>query len=390
MYSQQLNKQLLVLMTATTGLVVANIYYNQPLLVLMTKTFNVNAVEISSVPMFTQIGYALGLFFVVPLGDKLKRKKLILTDFVFIIASLLFAAFSQSPLQLKIASFLIGFTSIVPQIIVPMAAQLASDEKRGAVIGTVMTGLLIGILGSRTVSGFAGEYFGWRSAFIVAAVLMILLFVMLLLWLPEMKPDFKGNYFSLLRSCVEQFRVLPKLRIACLRGGLNFGCFCLFWTTLTFLLSGPPFRMGSDVAGIMGLVGIAGTLGASGAGRLSDRMHKNTLIVVAVSTIMVSWIILGFSATSMIGLVVGAFVLDFGVQSMHITNQTIILEGNPPERSRINTMYMFMYFVGGALGTLVGGYLWHYFKWHGIVFAGFTWATLSLAITLLFTKQSDK
>lgn len=384
--SQSLSKGLLFLMAATTGLVVANNYYNQPLLGLMAKSFGITELQISSVPMLTQIGYAVGLFLIVPLGDKLKRKKLILTDFFFIIAALLGAGFAQSPLQLKVASFFIGLTSVVPQIMVPMAAQMADDKKRGAVIGTVMTGMLVGILGSRTLSGLVGASMGWQSMFFIAAGIMAVLFIFLAKFLPEIYPDFKGSYPSLLKSIISQFRTHPKLRLAGLRGALDFACFSIFWTTLVFLLEKAPFHMGSDVAGAMGLVGIAGATIASVVGKLSDRMSKSTLITVAVGVILISWLIIGFSSTSLVGLIAGAFLLDLGIQAVHITNQTIIFEGNPVARNRINTVYMVMYFTGGALGTFIGGYIWHYFKWDGVSIAGFLLGLLTLIVHWIGNK----
>lgn len=380
-------------MTVTTGLVIANNYYNQPLLGEMAKTFGVSELEISSVPMLTQIGYAAGLLLIVPLGDMLRRKRMILVDFVFIIAALLLAAFARSPLELKIASFFIGLTSVVPQIMIPMAAQLAADEKRGAAIGTVMTGLFIGILGSRTISGFVAACWGWQQMFFIAAVMMLVLAIGLWLLLPEIQPDFKGNYGSLLQSIVVQFRTQPRLRLAGIRGALDFGAFSIFWTTLVFLLEGEPFHMGSGVAGAFGLVGIAGAVIASVVGRLTDRMDKNRIILAGILVILLSWLILGWSAGSLAGLVIGALLLDLGIQSVHITNQTIIFEGNPVARNRINTVYMVLYFSGGAFGTFIGGYIWHRFHWAGVSCAGFIFGLLLLTVHLtgtLLLKRGER
>jgi len=327
--TQGLNKQLLFLMALTTGLVVANNYYNQPLLGIMARSMNVSEMEISSIPMLTQIGYALGLFLIVPLGDMFKRKKMILIDFVFITAALLAMATATSPLQLKVASFFVGLTSVVPQIMVPMAAQLASDEKRGAAIGTVMTGMFIGILGSRTISGVVGAHLGWQTMYWIAAGIMIFLAVLVLVFLPEIKPDFKGTYKQLIKSIVVQFKERPSLRWASIRGAFDFASFSVFWTTLVFLLESPTFNLGSDVAGFFGLVGIAGALIASIVGKLSDRIDKNKLIIGSIFILLLSWVLIGFSHSSLIGLIIGALLLDLGVQSIHITNQTVIFEGNP-------------------------------------------------------------
>lgn len=376
-------------MTATTGLVIANNYYNQPLLGLMAQGLGVTELQVSNVPMLTQIGFAIGLFLIVPLGDKLERKKLILAQFVFMISALLATGLARTPLQLKIASFLVGLTSVVPQLVIPMAAQLANANKRGAVIGTVMTGLFIGVLGSRVLSGLIGTYSGWQSVYFIAAGMMVVLFIFLYRFLPEIQPDFKGNYVSLLKSIIGKFRTQPRLRLAGFRGALDFAGFSIFWTTLVFLLEAPPFHFGSDVAGAMGLVGIGGAIVASWVGKLSDRMRKNTLITAGIVIVLLSWIIIDVSASNIFGLIMGAFLLDWGVQSVHITNQTIIFEGNPPARNQINTVYMVMYFTGGALGTVVGAYLWYYFKWTGVSAGGFSVALLMMLVHLLGSKAQS-
>lgn len=387
---QSLPKSLLLLMAVTTGLVVANNYYNQPMLGLMADSLGVSEFEISNVPMLTQIGYAVGLLLIVPLGDMFRRKKLILIDFVLIILALLFAAYATTPLQLKCASFMIGLTSVVPQIMVPMAAQLSTDERRGAAIGTVMTGMFIGILGSRTVSGFVGAYLGWHEMFLIAAGIMLVLLIVLAKYLPEISPDFKGTYSQLISSIIIQFKENPALRLAGFRGALDFACFSIFWTTLVFLLAEPPFKLGSDVVGAIGLVGIAGALIASVVGKLSDKMSKNKIIIIGIVIVLISWVILGFSKESLIGIILGAFILDIGVQSVHISNQTIIFEGNPVARNRINTVYMVMYFTGGALGTFIGGYIWHYFKWDGIAVTGIVLSIMIWIVHVTGNKTMKK
>ncbi|GAB3368113.1 MFS transporter [Arachidicoccus ginsenosidivorans] len=374
-------------MSITTGVVVANNYYNQPLLGLMAKDFGVSELQISSIPMLTQIGYAFGLFFIVPLGDKLKRKKLILADFAFIIIALVGMALSTTPFQLKLFSFLIGFSAVIAQLLVPMAAQLSTDDKRGSAIGTVMSGLLMGILASRTLSGYIGAHFGWQAIYYIAAGLIFLLFFCLVRLLPEINPDFKGTYPALLKSIITQFRTQPGLRLASFRGAFDFACFSVFWTTIVFLLEGAPFHMGSDVAGAMGLVGIAGAIVASYVGKLSDRGSKNKLIMMGILIVLLSWVVLGFSGKSMVGLIIGAFLLDWGVQSVHITNQAIIFQGNPTARNRINTVYMVWYFIGGSLGTLVGGAIWFYTGWLGTALSGVILSLMMLVLHIIGSRH---
>lgn len=374
---------LLLTMAVGTGMVVANNYYTQPLLEDIAKAFGVSESEVSLIPTLTQIGYAAGLFFIVSLGDKFERKKLILTDLVIVIFALVANGLARSIEMLFVSSFFLGMFTVIPQLFVPMSAQLASDEKRGAAIGTVMTGMLTGILLSRTVSGFVGAHFGWRMIFFLAAGALAVLGIVLKIKLPVLEPDFKGSYPDLLKSIIDQFRNIPKLRTAAFRGALVFGAFSIFWTTLVFFLESSPYNLGSDAAGTFGFAGVAGAFAAGYVGRLADRMSKNRLIAYAVAVILVSWLVLEFFGQHLAGLIVGALLLDLGIQSVHITNQTVIFEGNPAARNRINTVYMVLYFLGGAVGTLAGGQVWVHFGWHGVCIAGFLFA---LGI-LLFNRR---
>ncbi|WP_394366869.1 MFS transporter [Arcticibacter tournemirensis] len=379
----QLTKANLWLMAAGSGLVVANNYYNQPLLGKIADSFHISEAKASSVAVLTQVGYAVGLLFIIPLGDMVRRKRLILTDFVLILFSLLMAAMAPNIHILMVASFLIGLTSVIPQLFVPMAAHLAKPEDRGKAIGTVMSGLLIGILCSRTLSGIVGEYFGWRAMFFIAAGVMVVLWIALLWLLPEVHPDYKGSYKELMMSLVKYIKTEPSLRLASIRGGLGFAGFGAFWTTLVFLLQEPPFNAGSDVAGAFGLIGAGGALAASVVGRISDRMNKRRLITITTSMMLVAWIVFGFSAQSMAGLIIGVILLDLGLQSTHIANQTIIFALHPAARNRLNTVYMVSYFIGGATGTFVAGQAWHLWKWDGVVGVGLVVSGLTLLIHLL-------
>jgi predicted MFS family arabinose efflux permease len=210
------------IMTIATGLVVANIYYNQPLLADIAHTFNITDKKAQQVSLFTQIGYATGLLFIIPLADMLKRKRLILIDFVLVIISLLSSALAPSVTILTIAGFLVGVSSVIPQLLIPMAAHLAKPNERGKKIGFVMSGLLIGILLSRTLSGFVGEHFGWRAMYYIATGLMLAMWLMIFFFLPEVEPDYKGNYGNLMKSLIHLVKTQPKLRMAAFRGALCF------------------------------------------------------------------------------------------------------------------------------------------------------------------------
>ncbi|MEO2060689.1 MAG: MFS transporter [Mesonia sp.] len=387
MAEQKLSNSLLYVMAVGAGLVVANNYYNQPLLNLMAKSFQVSEAAVSNIPLFTQLGYAFGLLFIIPLGDKFNRKKLILFDFIAIISSLLIAAISPSLLVLTIASFCIGFSSVVPQLFVPMAAQLAKPNDKGRAIGIVMSGLLIGILGSRSISGYVGEYLGWRSMYFIASGIMLLYALVLVFKLPSLTSDFKGSYAKLMQSLWKYFKAEPSVRLAALRGGLGFAGFSAFWTTLVFLME-DNFNYGSGIAGMFGILGIGGTLAATWAGKLSDKMNKNRLITIATLVMVLAWGVFEFSGNSIIGLVIGVIFIDMGLQSLHITNQNIIFSKNPEARNRINTIYMVGYFIGGALGTTTGAYAWQWFQWSGVASLGLMYTILILLVHLIFKQKT--
>lgn len=382
-----LSKSILWLMAIGAGLVVANNYYNQPLLGVIAKELGESESATSKVAMFTQMGYAAGLLLIIPLGDMFRRKKIILIDFFFIILSLVVFALSKSLIVMLAASFCIGLTSVVPQIFVPIAAQLSRPEEKGRNVGIVMSGLLIGILGSRVFSGVVGEYLGWRNVFFIAAGLMIILAVLIAWMLPNMQPTFKGTYGQLMGSVIRYARSIPSLQLASLRGALGFASFSAFWTTLTFRLQEAPYFQGSDVAGSLGLFGIAGALAATLVGQASGKVNKNKLIAIATFLMIVSWGVFGMGDSTYIGIIVGIILLDMGLQAMHVTNQTIVLSSHPEAANRLNTVYMVSYFIGGSIGTFVGGKAWGAYGWNGVVFTGAFFVSLCLVVHLIISRK---
>jgi predicted MFS family arabinose efflux permease len=386
----ELTSLTLWIMTIATGLVVANLYYNQPLLEDIARTYHTSRAKAGQVSVLTQIGYATGLFFLAPLADMVKRKRLMVIVFAFIILSLLLTALAPTINVLIFASFLIGATSMIPQILVPMAAHLAKPNERGKKIGVIMSGLLIGILLSRTFSGYIGEYFGWRAVFYTAAGIMLLMWLMVGLFLPEVEPDYKGTYKQLMASLAHLVKHEPKLRLAALRGALCFACFSAFWTTIVFLLK-QNFNMGSSVAGEFGLVGAFGAIAAGLMGRLSDEMDAYKLSGFTLLLILISFIIFIFSAHSIAGLIIGVIVMDMGVQATHISNQSIIFTLKPEARNRINTIYMVTYFIGGSVGTFFATQLWKSYQWNGVCITGITISVVTLVIHFInHPKSADK
>jgi predicted MFS family arabinose efflux permease len=382
----KLPNSLLYLLSVSAGLVVANLYYNQPLLHDIALSLKVSNSEVSNVALSTQIGYAFGLLLIIPLGDKVSNMKIIKIDFFILVLSLCGAALSQSIYLLIISSFLIGFTSTLPQLFVPMVAHLSNDEGRGRAIGIVMSGLLIGILGSRVLSGLVGEYFGWRTVFYSAAGLMTLLFVLLNAKLPVIQPKFGESYAKLMKSLWFYFKTEPSLRLATLRGALAFGSLSAFWTTFVFLMD-DSFGYGSAVAGGFGLFGIAGALGATVVGKLNNRVKKNKLMIAGAILIIISWIIFLISSHMIIGLIIGVILIDLGVQSVHITNQNVVFSKNPEARNRVNTIYMVGFFIGGAVGTSLGSLAWNYYGWTGVSLVGLLFSGIILIVQLLTSKR---
>lgn len=384
-----LSNSVLYLMSISAGLVVANLYYNQPLLHLISVTFNVTESAVSNVALSTQLGYAFGLLFIIPLGDKISNHKILQIDFLVLVISLFGAALSNSLWLLIVSSFAIGFTSSIPQLFVPLAAQLSDKAGRGRAIGIVMSGLLIGILGSRVLSGFIGEQFGWRVVYYGAAFMMMILFVILKWKLPKIKPTYKDSYSTLMKSLWFYFKTEPALRLASLRGALAFGALSVFWTTLVFLME-DSFGYGSSITGLFGLFGIVGALGATVIGKLNNKVSKNKLILFGIVLLILSWGIFLVSPHSIIGLIIGVILIDLGMQGLHITNQNIIFSKNEEARNRVNTIYMVSFFIGGSAGTSLGAIAWQYYGWTGVSVLGIALSVAIAIVHLFFHKKTLK
>lgn len=375
-----LTKLLILIMSITCGLTVANLYYIQPLLGDMAKSFNVHEVSVGSAAMLTQIGYAVGMIFILPIGDIKERKNLITIMLLFSVISLFTMAFSQNIYMLIISSFAVGFTSIIPQLIIPLAAQLSNPNERGKIIGTVMSGLLIGILVSRTISGLIGNYFGWRVVYIVAAIMMIILTLVLRKVIPVTNPVSEVRYFDLLKSLPKLIKEEPILREASLNGALMFAAFSAFWTALTFLLESPHYNMGAQAAGLLGLVGIVGALAAPLVGKLADKKGSRYVIGICIIIVSLSYILFLILGFKMIGLIIGVILLDLGVQSSNISNQARVHSMNEEKRNRINTVYMVSFFLGGSLGSFLGSSAYSNFGWVGVCIFGISTQIIALII----------
>jgi predicted MFS family arabinose efflux permease len=373
-------KAIVWIMAAACGVSVANIYYNQPLLQQIGVSFSADA---SYLPMFTQIGAGLGMFLFVPLGDILERRRLIVAVCLSTALATMLAAVAPSLAFLTCASVLVGLTSIVPHLILPFAAHISSAAERGRVVGTVLGGLLIGILLARTASGFVGAQFGWRTVYWMAVALMLLLAAVLGRRLPPSPPTIAMTYPALLRSVFILIREQPLLRQAALIGGMLFGAFSAFWATLIFRVSTAPFHYGARTAGLFGLIGVAGALMAPAAGKITDRKTPRFTVGVGICITIVSYLCFWWFGEMLTGLIVGVVLLDIGVQSGHVANQTRIYSLIPEARGRLNMVYMLTYFAGGALGSACGAYGWSVAHWNGVCVAGSCLAIVGFAVHLI-------
>jgi predicted MFS family arabinose efflux permease len=353
-------------MAASTGVIVANVYYIQPLLADIARTFGLSVTKAGFVAMLMQVGTSLGMLLFVPLGDTKERRSLISVLLISAAISLAFVATARNAIWLAVACFVVGGMGSSVHLFLPFAAHLAAPYERGRVVGTVFSGILLGILLARTFSGIVGAHLGWRAVYGIAAVLMLCIATLVQFMLPRSQPAVDLPYLSLLRSTVNLIRTYPQLRESAFLGASLFCCFSAFWTTLVFLLETPPYHYGSEAAGLFGLVGAAGAAGAPLVGRFSDKHGPRFAVGAALLTVFASYFVLWGTGKTLAGLIVGVLLMDVGVQAGHVANQTRIYSLAPDARSRLNMFYMVCYFAGGAVGSFLGAYAWRLRGWSGV------------------------
>ena len=378
--TQGLSPALILLMSVATGLAVASNYYAQPLLDTIARAFNLSASSAGFIVTAAQLGYAAGLLFLVPLGDMFERRMLIVSMTLLAAGGMLITASSQSLTMMIIATALTGLFSVVAQILVPLAATLASPEKRGKVVGTIMSGLLLGILLARTVAGLLASLGGWRTVYWVASVLMVVMALALWRGLPKVKQENHLNYPQLLASVFSLFTQDKLLRTRALLGCFTFANFSILWTSMAFLLAAPPFNYSEGVIGLFGLAGAAGALGARPAGGLADKGKSHLTTSAGLVLLLLSWAAIWYGHVSVLALIVGILVLDLTVQGVHITNQTVIYRVKPEARNRLTAGYMTSYFIGGAAGSLISASAWQHAGWSGVCAIGAIVATINLLV----------
>ncbi|MTB68219.1 MFS transporter [Providencia sp. wls1943] len=376
----ELTTGLTLLMAIATGLVVASNYYAQPLLDTIALQFNLTTNMAGFIVTAAQLGYAVGLLFLVPLGDLFERKKLIIVMTTLSASGLLITALSNNIWQILLGTALTGLFSVVAQVLVPMAASIAKPHQRGKAVGTIMSGLLLGILLARTISGGVAMIGGWRAIYWVAFGLMMLLILILALKLPRYHQKTELNYFQLIGSIGRLFFTTPVLATRALLGALTFANFALLWTAMAFLLASPPFNYSEGTIGLFGLVGAAGALMATQAGRLVDKGKGKLVTTLGLILLLLSWIPIGLAKYSLIAFIIGILVLDLAIQGVHVTNQSTLYRIMPEARNRLTAGYMTSYFIGGALGSLLSGYAYEHAGWMGVAISGVIITGISLII----------
>ncbi len=372
-----------VLLAVAAGTAVANIYYAQPLLPTIAREFGAAPRDVGLVATITQVGFGTGLLFFVPLGDAVERRRLMLRLLAAASAALAAAALAPSLPALVAASFALGLVSVLPQLAVPLAAHLAPPEERGRAIGTVMTGILIGILLARTAAGLVGQHLGWRAVYGLAAGAMVVLSVALLRLLPPSPPEARVRWRELMRALVVLPLREPALREASLLGAAGMASFSALWSTLAFRLEAAPHHLGPQAAGLFGLLGAAGAIAAGPAGRLGDRRSPRAIGGAFLALAAVSWLPLLLLDGSLAGLAAGVVLVDLGVQGSHVSNLARIHALPGAERSRRNTVYMVSYFAGGSFGTALATFAFSRWGWPGVVAVGAALPALGLLLWAL-------
>lgn len=387
MSENQIKFSILLLMAISSGLCVAGIYYAQPLLYQLQNEFNVSSSQIGLIPTLTQVGYALGMLFIIPLGDRYEKKKLTILFTILNALSLILFAFSNSFSILLVVSPLIGVLSMTPQFMIPFCVEISPKETRGKNLGFVMAGLLLGILLARTYSGFVGDIFGWRFAYLLASSVILALSILQYFLLPTSQPNFHGNYFKLITSIFTLVKSYKKLRQAMMIGALHFGAFSAFWATLIFLMESPQFHYGPKTVGLFGIIGAAGALTAPLIGRLADKRDPIVTVRLGAVLMVASYAVYYFlGGYSILALIIGVILMDIGLQATHVSNQNRVFGLDANSRNRLNTAYMFSYFIGGASGSFLGTVAWQYYQWAGVSLLGIA---LTILAFLLSYKKVD-
>ncbi|PEO25624.1 MFS transporter [Bacillus toyonensis] len=378
---------LALLFAAACGMSVANIYFAQPLLDQLSNEFGINHSIIGVVITVTQIFYGVGLLLLVPLGDLLNQRRLIVGQMLLSTTALVIVGTASSSMVLFAGMALVGLLAVVTQTLVAFAATIASPTERGRVVGIVTSGIVIGILLARTFAGILTDVAGWRSVYLFSAALMLLMVFMFIKMLPNVEREVKSlSYPQLIRSVLTLFIQERTLLVRSVLAMLIFADFSILWTSLVLPLSTPPIALSHSAIGAFGLVGVAGALAAARAGKLADQGYGQRTTGIALALLLISWLFISYMEQSLIALVIGIVLLDLAVQAIHVTNQTMILPLHTEARSRLTAGYMVFYSIGSAGGSIASTQIYAHFGWGGVSLLG---ASVS-AFALLFWAMTRR
>ncbi|WP_242247800.1 MFS transporter [Bacillus cereus group sp. BfR-BA-01523] len=378
---------LALLFATACGMSVANIYFAQPLLDQLSNEFSINHSIIGIVITVTQIFYGVGLLLLVPLGDLLNQRRLIVGQMLLSTTALVIVGTASSSMVLFAGMALVGLLAVVTQTLVAFAATIASPTERGRVVGIVTSGIVIGILLARTFAGILTDVAGWRSVYLFSAALMLLMVFMFIKMLPNVEREVKSlSYPQLIRSVLALFIQERTLRVRSVLAMLIFADFSILWTSLVLPLSTPPIALSHSAIGAFGLVGVAGALAAARAGKLADQGYGQRTTGIALALLLISWLFISYIEQSLIALVIGIVLLDLAVQAIHVTNQTMILPLHTEARSRLTAGYMVFYSIGSAGGSIASTQIYAHFGWGGVSLLG---ASVS-AFALLFWAMTRR
>lgn len=384
-----LSRSVVILFAIAAGLSVANVYFAHPLLDVVAHEFRISHASVGLVVAATQTGYALGLLLLVPLGDLLDRRRLIVSQLLLSALALIIVAFAPTIGVLLVSMVTVGLLAVVVQTLVAFAASLAAPTERGQVVGTVTSGVVLGILLARVVAGLLADLAGWRSVYLTSAVVTFLMAVVLFRILPDHQPaGSRPSYPQLLRSVFALFVEEPILRIRAGIALLIFASFSVFWTSLVLVLSAPPLSMSQTAIGMFGLAGVAGALAAGRTGGLVDRGWAHWTTGLGLSLLLASWIPIGFTQQSLAALIVGVILLDLAIQAVHVTNQSLIFTVRPEARSRLVAGYMVFYSLGSGLGSLTSTFAFASRGWTGVCLLGASYSTLALLFWALTLRSA--
>ena len=381
-----IERSLLLTMAVIAGLTVANCYYNQPLLEMIRHDMGVSQHEANLITVVTQIGYALGLCFMIPMGDLYSRRRIIVINMSIAAVMAVFIAFSQRVWIVWGASLLLGACSVIPQFFIPIAGQYSEKKNKGRNMGIVLSGLLTGILASRVISGYVGEWLGWREMFIIAALIMIVCLILTLKIMPQIDSNYVGTYRGLMKSVFHIVANNARIRLYAIRAAFSFGSMMAIWSCLAFRLAQAPFFSGSEMVGTLGMCGIAGALAASGLGKLVNQWGIRKLSLYGACLQLVAWTTAYLFGDTYMGLIVAIILVDIGLQCLQLSNQSGCIQEMPEASNRANTIFMTTYFIGGSFGTYCAGLAWTHEGWMGVCAVGAVLAAISLSITICSTK----